>query len=134
MSEAPSGHDALAAEQERAAEEERAAEHERAAEQEHAAAAEAGAIGGATPEYGEADPATRPLDEAGQGEAEGFEQAEDELIRSASHEDNLGTPAADAFPAEERSGATYGEADEVRASEVLDDPDEDPEGADSATR
>ena len=111
-----------------------AAERERAAEQERAAAAEAGAIGGATPDYGEADPATRPLEEAGQGEAEGFEQAEDELIRSASHEDDLGPPGADAFPDEERAGATYGEADEVRTSETLDDPDEDPEGADSATR
>ena len=105
-----------------------------AAEQERAAAAQAGAIGGATPDYGRADPATRPLDEAGQGEAEGFEQAEDELIRSASHEDDLGAPGADAFPDEERSGATYAEADQVRASEALDDPDEDPEGADPAAR
>jgi hypothetical protein len=108
-----------------------AAEQQRVAEQEQAAAEEAGAIGGATPDYGDEDPATRPLDEAGQGESEGFEQAEDELIRSASHEDNLGTPGADAFPDEERSGATYGEADEVRASEVS---DEDPEGANPAAR
>ncbi len=111
-----------------------AAEQESAAEQERAAAAEAGAIGGATPDYGDADPAARPLDEAGQGEAEGFEQAEDELIRAASHEDDIGPPAADAFPGEERSGATYGEADEVRASEVLDDPDEGSEGANPAKR
>ena len=100
-------------------------------EQEDAAAAEAGGIGGRGPDYHEDDPAAVPLDEAGQGESEGFEQAEDELIRSASHEDNLGTPGADAFPDEERSGATYGEADEVRASEIS---DEDPEGADPAAR
>ena len=48
------------------------------------AAAEAGAIGGATssepPAGGEPiDEAQRPLIEAGQGEAEGFEQAEQEL-------------------------------------------------------
>lgn len=61
-------------------------------EQEEAAAAEAAAVGGRTssePNPGEGEPseAERPLVEAGQGESEGFEQAEDELIEHASHGD-----------------------------------------------
>jgi hypothetical protein len=63
----------------------------------------------------------RPLEESGQGEAEGFEQAEEELIEAAEHGDNLVDPEADAFTPEkesDRSSAVYGEADEV------DPPDE----------
>lgn len=62
-------------------------------EQEEAAAAEAGAIGGpvsdepSTPDAQESDPAQRPLAEAGEGEAEGFEQAERDLVQHASHGD-----------------------------------------------
>ncbi len=61
-------------------------------EQEQAAAAEAAAIGGRVSSEppaadGEPDPAERPLAEAGQGESEGFEQAESELIEHASHGD-----------------------------------------------
>ena len=61
-------------------------------QQEDAAAAEAGAIGGRAssdpPPAGEQpDEAQRPLAEAGQGEAEGFEQAELELQENASHGD-----------------------------------------------
>jgi hypothetical protein len=62
-------------------------------EQEEAAADEAAAIGGRVsdeppPEEdaGE-DPAQRPLVEAGQGESEGFEQAEQELVEHATHGD-----------------------------------------------
>src|ERR1700759_2142240 len=52
-------------------------------EQEEAAAAEAAAIGGRTspappPFEGQPDEVQRPLEEAGQGEAEGFELAEQE--------------------------------------------------------
>jgi hypothetical protein len=54
-------------------------------EQEEAAAAEAAAIGGRVED--DSDEATRPLAEAGEGESEGFEQAEDELIDHASHGD-----------------------------------------------
>ncbi len=50
------------------------------------AAAEAGAIGGPAGEQA-ADAAQRPLAEAGEGEAEGFEQAERELVEHASHGD-----------------------------------------------
>jgi hypothetical protein len=59
--------------------------HDSEREQEEAAAAEAGAIGGRVD--GGRDEATRPLDEAGQGESEGFEQAERELVEHASHGD-----------------------------------------------
>jgi hypothetical protein len=56
------------------------------------AAAEAGAIGGGVssdpePTSGAGDEAERPLAEAGEGEAEGFEQSEQELIEHASHGD-----------------------------------------------
>ena len=51
-----------------------------------AAASEAAAIGGADPQPG-TDPEDRAVLEGGGGEAEGFEQAEEDLIRRASHED-----------------------------------------------
>lgn len=56
------------------------------------AGAEAGAIGGRTssepePIDGAPDESRRPLAEAGQGEAEGFEQAEQDLVEHASHGD-----------------------------------------------
>lgn len=56
-----------------------------------AAAAEAGAIGGSPSDADPLDPpageAQRPLAEAGQGESEGFEQSEAELIDHAAHGD-----------------------------------------------
>jgi len=57
----------------------------------------------------------RALDEAGEGEAEGFELAEQDLIEHASHGDEHGTAriTQDAGSLdEEDSGATYGEADD----------------------
>jgi hypothetical protein len=62
-------------------------------EEEEAAAADAAAIGGRVSDEPpmeddpEADPAQRPLVEAGEGESEGFELAERELIEHASHGD-----------------------------------------------
>lgn len=56
-----------------------------------------------------------PLDEAGQGESEGFELAEHDLIEEASHGDEGRSPEADAFAGEvesDESTAVYGEADE----------------------
>jgi hypothetical protein len=58
--------------------------------------------------------AFRPLEEAGQGEAEGFEQAERELEEQASHGDDRWDPETDAFPPEaDQDPAVYGEPDEV---------------------
>jgi hypothetical protein len=57
--------------------------------------------------------AMRPVREAGGGEAEGFEEAEEMLEEQA--EDAEHTTALDGFPEEvesDRSGAEYGEPDE----------------------
>ncbi|MBN1529965.1 MAG: hypothetical protein JW895_12955 [Thermoleophilaceae bacterium] len=84
-------------------------------DQEDAAAAEAARIGGPGPDY-ETDEAHRPLEESGEGEAEGFEEAERELIEHATHEEQGGNPLHDAFTPEQesdRSTAEYGEADEA---------------------
>jgi hypothetical protein len=86
-------------------------------EQEDAAAAEAGGIGGRGPDYHEDDPAAIPLDEAGEGESEGFEQAEEALIRNASHEDPSGPPTSETFGDEENVGSEFGEADGVDLDE-----------------
>ncbi len=62
--------------------------------------------------------AERPVDEAGGGEAEGFEQAEAELRRHAEGFDQGGDPLEDAGPVEaEDPGAVYGEADHEHSSE-----------------
>ncbi len=58
-----------------------------------------------------------PLREAGQGEAEGFEEAEAELIEHASHGDSGPDPSHMAGEPEERVDAEYGEADHERSSE-----------------
>jgi hypothetical protein len=62
------------------------------------------------------DPAMQPVEEAGGGVAEGFEQAEEDLIENATHGDGAGNPERDAIDNEsveaERSTAEYGEADE----------------------
>jgi hypothetical protein len=90
--------------------------------EEWAAAAEAAAIGGSralelglpgTGEY--LDEALRPVYEAGGGESEGFEIAERDLERNASHDDGQAYPERDAFTPEhesDRSTALYAEADE----------------------
>jgi len=78
-----------------------------------AAAEEAARIGGPDPQPG-IDPAERPLAESGEGYAEGFEQAEDELRRKASHEDRGADPIGDAGrpePDADDVDAEYGEAD-----------------------
>ena len=62
------------------------------------------------------DPAMQPVEEAGGGVAEGFEQAEEALIENASHGDGAADPEEDAIDNEleeaERSTAEYGEPDE----------------------
>ena len=99
------------------------------ADEEEAAAAEAAEIGGPDP-HPDLDPAARPLAEAGEGESEGFELAEEQLERNASHEDPGGNPLGDAFTPEsesDRSAAEYGEADDAGAAGE-DAQDADPNG------
>jgi hypothetical protein len=87
-----------------------------------AAASEAGAIGGPAVDD-DIDPAQRPVIEAGGGEAEGFEQAESELIERAEHGEP-GYPGAAAFAEQRedaRSGAAYGDADQVDSTEKISD-------------
>jgi hypothetical protein len=94
--------------------------------EEEGAAADAGSIGGQRPDY-EGDEARRPLEEAGEGEAEGFEQAERDLIESAQHGEGRYSPEADGFTPEvesDRADAVYGEPDEVDPTEVVRDPRE----------
>src|SRR5829696_7797487 len=81
-------------------------------EEEAAAAADARRIGGVAGDEDDFDPEMRPVYEAGGGEAEGFEQAEADLIDNAQHGDGHGDPMSDAFRGEtesDRSGASYGE-------------------------
>ncbi len=58
----------------------------------------------------------RAVEEAGGGESEGFELAEEELIEHASHGDDRATTAilGDTVRDEEATDAAYGEADEER--------------------
>src|SRR3954449_6075790 len=110
---------------------ERESEFER--QQEEAAASEAAHIGGepgVDPGYDDdpdrpgvsADPARRPVEEAGGGEAEGFELAEAELIDRAENPRGP-SPQADRerISEDDRAENEYGESDSVRTSE--DDPD-----------
>lgn len=83
-----------------------------------AAAAEAARIGGVAGDE-DIDPARRPVIEAGGGEAEGFEQAEQALIEHASHGDQQSAHAIyhDRGRPEERGTVEDGEADHERSSE-----------------
>ena len=95
-------------------------------EQVEAAAADAAAIGG-DPGTEVSDPEMQAVEEGGGGVAEGFEQAEADLIENASHGDGAGNPERDAIDNEhvesQRSTVEYGEPDEVDATEVTSDPD-----------
>ena len=100
---------------------ENAAERDPVAEEEaDAAAAEAARIGGPAPDDPVEDPAQRPVVEGGEGEAEGFELAEEELIDNAEHGDQKRFPNRDAPPPEEPTDTAFGEADE----EIPQDADE----------
>jgi hypothetical protein len=102
-------------------------------QQEAAAAAEAAKVGGepgvvpgydddpTTPGISE-DPARRAVEEAGGGQAEGFEIAEAELIDRAENPRGP-SPMADRerVSEDDRAETEYGESDAVRTSE--DDPD-----------
>jgi hypothetical protein len=83
-----------------------------AEEEADAAAAEAAEIGGPAPDDPAVDPAERPLVEAGEGEAEGFELAEAELVDNAEHGDEKSFPNRDAGRPEEPTDTAYGEPDQ----------------------
>jgi hypothetical protein len=87
-----------------------------------AAAYAAGAIGGRAGDEN-VDPAERPLQEAGEGEAEGFELAEEDLVEAAEKDVTRVEPSRAAFPVESEDGpgSTYGEADHEHSSELPDD-------------
>lgn len=90
------------------------------AEEEAAAAeAEAAKIGGDVPPDTD-DPAQQPVIEGGEGVAEGFELAEEDLEDIASHGDQHRFPGRLAGRPEEPTEAAFGEADE----EVPQDADE----------
>jgi hypothetical protein len=101
----------------------------RVAQEESAAGAEAAAIGG--PAIHDAgDPAMDPLYQAGEGDQEGFEAAERDLIENATHGDGHGNPLRDALAPEaesDRSSAEYGDPDNLPSSEVVDDPETGPD-------
>jgi hypothetical protein len=90
-------------------------------EETEAAAAEAAMVGGRTPapDDPDEDEAMRPVVEAGGGEAEGFEEARDELIEHASHGDQQSAHAVlhDQGLPEEAAPAEGGEPDLERSSE-----------------
>lgn len=87
------------------------------AQEAEAAAREAAAIGGRVGDE-QLDPALRPLVEAGEGESEGFELAEAELIEAAQHGESRANPLLDAFSPEAAAAQTgiFGEADHEKAS------------------
>jgi hypothetical protein len=94
------------------------------AAEEAAAAREAAGIGGPRLDDAHGDPAMEAVYEAGGGEAEGFEAAEDALIENATHGDGRADPIGDAFTPEAESDeqtAVYGQADEELVSEVDED-------------
>jgi hypothetical protein len=84
------------------------------------AAAEARGIGGVAGDE-DLDPAERPLAESGEGEAEGFELAEEELVEHASHGDQQSAHAIYHDRGEEEdpraADQVDAEADEERSSE-----------------
>ena len=67
--------------------------------------------------------AMEPVEEAGGGEAEGFEQAEERLIEEAENFDEGRSPLRDEIDeeAEPSDARVYGEADEEHSSEDEDD-------------
>jgi len=84
-----------------------------AEEEAEAAAAEAAGVGGPAPDDPVDNPAQRPLVEGGEGEAEGFELAEEELIDNAEHGDEKRFPGRDAGSPEEPTDTEYGEPDQA---------------------
>jgi hypothetical protein len=95
--------------------------------EESAAAAEAGSIGGRRDPS--SDEAERPVSEAGGGEAEGFELAEDELRDEAEHGEGHYPPteAGEAEAADPRP--EYAEPDQLGSTAREEEPPDEPEDA-----
>jgi hypothetical protein len=94
------------------------------AAEEAAAAAEAASIGGPRLDDAHGDEAFEAVAEAGGGESEGFELAEEQLIDNATHGDGRADPIGDAFTPEveaDQSTAVDGEADAELVSELDED-------------
>jgi hypothetical protein len=94
------------------------------AAEEAAAAAEARGIGGPRLDDAHGDEAFEAVYEAGGGEAEGFELAEEQLVENATHGDGRAEPLSDAFTPEveaDEQTAVDGEADDERVSELDED-------------
>lgn len=89
-----------------------------AEEEAEAAAFEAAEIGGPAPDDRVDDPAQRAVVEGGEGQAEGFELAEAELIDIAEHGDQKRFPNRDAGSPEEPTDTAFGEADEAIPQEA----------------
>jgi hypothetical protein len=91
---------------------------QRARDEADAAAAEAGSIGGRRDP--DEDPAEQAVDEAGGGESEGFEQAENDLVEHAEHGDPAPDPTTQAFSPEaesDRETVERGDPDEPLSDE-----------------
>jgi hypothetical protein len=83
-----------------------------------AAARQAAAIGGRAGDE-EIGPAERPLVEAGEGVAEGFELAEEDLIEAAETGERWADPGWQAFTPEAETGpGEFSDADHEDSSEV----------------
>ncbi len=91
------------------------------AEQEAEAAREAALVGGDPGDDYGVEESERALAEAGQGEAEGFELAEQELIENASHEADANPDPTHLQGVPERFDPgedTYGDADDVEPDDL----------------
>ncbi|HEX5924705.1 MAG TPA: hypothetical protein VFY45_12795 [Baekduia sp.] len=94
------------------------------AAEEAAAAAEARSIGGPRLDDAHGDEAFEAVAEAGGGESEGFELAEEQLIDNATHGGGRADPIGDAFTPEIESDertVVDGEADSEHVSELDED-------------
>jgi hypothetical protein len=89
-------------------------------EETEAAAKEAANIGGPGADE-DLDPAERASAEAGGGQAEGFEQAERQLIEHASHGDDAPDPTTLASDELDHPEPERGVADHVHSTEVRDE-------------
>jgi hypothetical protein len=111
-------------------------------EEAEAAAAEARNIGGRPTRDLEEDlphdPAMDPVYEAGGGESEGWEMAEEELIEHSEHgparaEVEVHVREEEYVEESEPNRSLYGEPDEEDVTEVLYDPEEGPDDPEAGT-